>query len=154
MHLPQSVCPQGRYLGSASPLGTPAPRGNRKGLSQPRHLLSPGVDGIAAGAPRTWLWALDKAVLVLEMEDMRTGAGRGQDQDSGADDVDVDVVLENSAARWFLSKCARKLSKCAKKCASLKCQKFYCIFGRFRGSLLFGFFEIIFKILFLSYFTT
>ena len=32
----------------------------------------------------------------------------------------------DSAARWFLS-------KCAKKCASLKCQNFYCIFGRFRG---------------------
>ncbi len=43
------------------------------------------------------------------------------------------LSLPDSAARCFLSKCARKWPKCAKKCASLKCQKFYCIFGRFRG---------------------
>ncbi len=44
-----------------------------------------------------------------------------------------DKRVETSAASWFSSKCARKLLKCAKKCASLKCQSFYCIFGRFRG---------------------
>ena len=42
-------------------------------------------------------------------------------------------TMKGSAARCFSPKCARKLSKCAKKCASLKCQIFYFIFGRFRG---------------------
>ncbi len=42
-------------------------------------------------------------------------------------------LLGASAARWFSTKCARKLPKCAKKCASLKCQNFYYIFGCFRG---------------------
>ena len=39
----------------------------------------------------------------------------------------------DSVSRFFSPKCAGYSSKCAKKCASLKCQLFYSIFGRFRG---------------------
>ncbi len=46
---------------------------------------------------------------------------------TNAEDIKVegkDTINSAAAARWFSSKCARKWSKCAKKCANLKCQFF------------------------------
>ncbi len=47
-----------------------------------------------------------------------------------------------SVSRFFSRKSAGFESKSAKKSASLNCQLFYCIFGRFKGGLLFDFFKL------------
>ncbi len=64
------------------------------------------------------------------------------------------IEKELKCVQIFFVKMREILLKMREKMRQPKMSIFYCIFGRFRGGLLFNFFDLFFTILFLSYFTT